>query len=51
MNSLAIKKNQISCLVAVRVHLIDSLIAWGYQGADFALFNSLGLTECILFAL
>ena len=36
---------------AVRVHLIDSLIAWGYQGGDFAPFNSLGLPECILFAL
>ena len=34
---------------AVRVHLIDSLIAWGYQGGDFAPFDSLGLTECILF--
>ena len=40
---------------AVRVHLIVSLIvsliAWGYQGGDFAPFNSLGLPECILFAL
>ena len=37
--------------VAVRVHLIDSLIAWGYQGGDFSPFNSLGLSECIIFAL
>ena len=36
---------------AVRVHLIDSLIAWGYQGGDFAPLDSLGLPECILFAL
>ena len=36
---------------AVRVHLIDSLLAWGYQGGDFAPFDSLGLPECILFAL
>ena len=36
---------------AVRVHLIVSLIVWGYQGGDFAPFNSLGLSEYILFAL
>ena len=33
------------------MHLIDSLIAWGYQGRDFAPFDSLGLPGCILFAL
>ena len=36
---------------AVREHLIDSLIAWGSQGGDFAPFDSPGLSECILFAL
>ena len=36
---------------AVRVHLIDFLIAWGYQGGNFAPFDSLGLLECVLFAL
>ena len=36
---------------AVIVHLIDPLIAWGYQGGDFVPFSSLGLPEYILFAL
>ena len=33
------------------MHLLDSLIVWGYQGGDFDPFSSLGLLECILFAL
>ena len=33
------------------MHLIDFLLAWGYQVGDFAPFASLGLTECILFTL
>ena len=41
----------ISFLVAVRMHLIDSLIAWGYQRGDFVPLDSPGLPECILFAL